>query len=68
MRLAQDAQSSAGALKGLGAELQITKGFAEEWLSYQDKSRSQAERRVQVITLIVSGVAAVAALIAAAPS
>jgi hypothetical protein len=67
IRVVQHDAGSAGAIRGLGTELAVTKGFAEDWLRYRDqKEGSKAFRRFW-ITTGVALVSAIAAIIAAWP-
>jgi hypothetical protein len=66
-RVAQHDAGSAGALRGVGAEPNLTKGFAEDWLRYRDERESKKATRRFWITTTVALISAIAAIIAASP-
>ena len=67
IRAIQQGGGSAGSIMGLGKELQVTKGFVEDWLMYRDAQRSRQASSQFIIATTVSAVAAIAASISAWP-
>jgi hypothetical protein len=63
-RLAQDDAGSRGAMS-FGIESVVTKGFAEEWLAWHDRQRSQRESSFRGTQIFWTRWAALAATVAA---
>jgi len=64
IRLAQVDAGSAGAI-AIGTENSMTKGFAEEWLAWRDREKSQREDRFRASQIFWTRWAALAASVAA---
>lgn len=63
IRLAQNDAGSAGSIP-IGTEINITKGFAEEWLAWHDKQKSSREANFRWSQVFWTRWAAIAATIA----